>query len=101
AMVLMVLLAACARPLSEGERAFAATVQGATLDPAPVRIHKGALIGNWIRTRAPRPALTCRERINRPETGPVHVSTAAFVLFNHMFAAEKVYRDDYMADYPD
>jgi len=98
---LFVILSACARPLSEAERAFTATIHGATLNAAPVRIAKGALIGNVLRTRPARPALTCREKIRRPETGPVRVSTAAFVLFNRMFAAEQIYRDDYMAGYPD
>jgi hypothetical protein len=95
------LLTACARPLSEGERAFTATIHGAALNPAPVRIADGALVGDVVRTRPPRPALTCREKIRRPETGPVRVSTAGIVLFNRMFAAERVYRDDYMAGYPD
>jgi len=99
-LALLCLLAACARPLSVGERAFTATIHGGALNTGPVRIHKGALIGDVVQTRQPRPALTCREKIRRPETGPVRVSTAAFVLFDRMFAAKQVYRDDYLADYP-
>ncbi|WP_226780468.1 hypothetical protein [Oceaniglobus trochenteri] len=99
--LLLLALAACARPLSVEERAFAATVQGAALNPAPVRIAKGALIGNITRTRPPRPALACRERIRHPETGDVRISTAAFVLFDRMFAARRVYRDNYLPGYPD
>ncbi|WP_240610967.1 hypothetical protein [Oceaniglobus ichthyenteri] len=71
------------------------------MDTTPIRIANGALIGNFTRTRPPRPALTCREKIRRPETGPVRISTAAFVLFNRMFTAQKVYRDDYLPNYPD
>jgi len=100
--IALCLLAGCAaRPLSEGERAFAATLHGPALTADAVGITKGALIGNVVRTRPPRPAIACRERIRRPETGPVHISTAAFVLFNRMFAAERAYRDDYLPAYPE
>ena len=101
ALIALIVLTACTRPLTGPERAFTATIHGTTLDTAPIRISKGALIGNVIHTRPARAALTCREKIRRPETGPVRVSTAAFVLFDRMFAAQRVYRDDYMDGYPD
>jgi len=101
ALLILLLLSACARPLTPAERSFAATIHGDTIDTAPIRISKGALIGNVIRTRPPRPALTCRERIRSPEIGEIRISTAAFVLFNRMFAAERVYRDDYLPGYPE
>ncbi len=95
------LLAACARPLTPAERGFADTVHGPALATEPVRIHRGALIGNLVLTRPPRPAVACRERIRPPETGPVATSTAAVVLGNRMFTAVRWYGDDFLAGYPD
>lgn len=99
-LCLFLLPLGCSRPLTGHERAFAATVQGRALNADPVRLTRGNLIGTIIRTRPPRPALTCRERIRQPEVGDIRVSTAAFVLFNRIFTAERVYRDDYLPDYP-
>lgn len=101
ALLALMLAAACARPLTETERAFAATIHGPGLDMDAVRLHRGNLIGGIVHTRPPRPAIACRERIRAPETGPVEVTTAALVLFNTIFLAEKWWREDYLPDYPE
>lgn len=100
-LILLSLLAACARPLSPDERAFVATVHGSALNTAPVRIHDGLPFSEIERSRPARPAVACRERIRRPETGQVRISTAAMVLFNRMFSAGPIYSDNYLAGYPD
>ncbi|WP_102109628.1 hypothetical protein [Oceaniglobus roseus] len=100
-LLVLLLLAACGRPLTPAERQFAATVQGGTLASGRVSVTKGALIGNVIHLRPARPALACREKIRRPETGTIRTSTAAFVLFQHMFVAQRLYRDDYLPRYPE
>ncbi|WP_099826722.1 hypothetical protein [Oceaniglobus indicus] len=100
-ILVLLLLSACARPLTDAERDFARTIQGDTLDTTRVQVTRGALIGNVVHTRPPRPAVTCRERIRRPETGEIRTSTAAFVLFNRLFVAERLYRDDYLPRYPE
>ena len=101
-VVLVLLLAACTRPLTPVERSFVATVQGDRIDLDRVRIVKGALIGGITSTRPARPRVTCRERIGRPETTPtVSTSTAAFVLFNTVFYATPYWREDFLAGYPE
>lgn len=99
-LAILLLLAACARPLTPAERAFADTVHGPALNAAAVRVHRGALIGGITQVRPPRPALACRERIRPEEAGPVRVSTAAFVLGNRMFTATDWWRPDFLDGYP-
>jgi hypothetical protein len=95
-------LAACARPLTEAERSFAAEVQGPSLNTAAVRIHDGALIGGAPMSRPPRPYQACRERIFPPETDPViETSLFGFVLGNRLFVARRWYEPDYLTGYPD
>lgn len=101
-LVAALTLAACTtRPLTPSETAFAATIVPG-LDPAPVRVTKGAVTGRWERTRGPRPAVACRERIFPPETAPsIPYTTAAFVLGEQMFYNRRLYADDNVPDYPD
>ncbi|WP_116082893.1 hypothetical protein [Tropicimonas sp. IMCC34011] len=102
ALLLLILLAACARPMTQNERAFIDSVHGAEVDTSRVRFHDGALIGGIVFERPPRPQLACRERIWPPEEGPsVEVSTAAFVLGSRMFVAKNYQRDDWLASYPE
>lgn len=100
-LVLLLLLAACSRPLSDAERSFSASVHGPALATQSVRFHRGNLIGGIISERPARPAKACRERIRPPETGSVQVSTAAIVLFNRVFFATDFWSRDYLAPYPD
>jgi hypothetical protein len=100
-LLLVLLLASCARPLSGPERDFAASVHGPGLDTARVAVARGPFLGHVIRTRPPRPAVTCREKVRPPETGPIRASTAGMVLFNRIFVAERIYRDDYLPAYPE
>lgn len=101
ALILLLTLAACGRPLSVNERNFVATLHGPGLDPGPVRIVKGNLIGNIVRYRPARPQVACRERIwPAPETAVVPTSTAAFVLFQTAFYRTDLYRQDFLAGYP-
>ncbi|SPJ23646.1 hypothetical protein [Palleronia abyssalis] len=99
--LLLLLLSACAaRPLTQAERAFAATVHGPTLDVTRVRIVGRNPLYQFRQIRDPRPPLTCRERIRPPEIGPIETRVAATVLFNRAFFARPFYLDDYMAEYP-
>lgn len=101
-VLILALLSACGRPLSPAERRFAANLQGPGLDTARVRVVDGALVGNVVHWRPARPQKACRERIHPPETAAwVPTSTAAFVLFEKVFVARRLYRDDYLAGYPD
>ena len=100
-LVAALTLAACTtRPLTPSETAFATTLVPG-LDPAPVRVTTGAGSGRWERSRGPRPAVACRERIFPLETEPSFpYTTAAFVLGEQMFYNRRLYADDNVPNYP-
>jgi len=97
------LLAGCAgRPLTENERAFAATLQGTAFNPNAVRIIDGAPTKAVTFRRKARPRTTCRERILPPATSAVVTAKpAAIAVFNRVLFDEDWYVDDYLPDYPD
>ena len=97
------LVAACARPLTQGERAFAALTHGEALDLDRVRLHEGALVGSYTWVRPPRPRTTCRERIWPPgKVGePVEVSPGAIALFNRVFFRRDLFAPDFMPRFPE
>ena len=68
-LLLLAVLAACGRPLSEAERAFMAEIQPG-LQTERIRMVENPLIGLRIRTRPARPRTTCREMILPPDSGP-------------------------------
>ncbi|WP_101068701.1 hypothetical protein [Roseovarius salinarum] len=96
------LLAACGRPLTPAEAAFATRLHGATLDTDRVRFVKGAPVGSVTYTRQKRPRLACRERIlPEPQGRTVTVSPAAIVLHNKVFYDRDWYAEDYLDGYPE
>ena len=102
ALSLLAVLAGCGRPLTEGEMAFAETLQGGNMDLQRVRLVHGAPVGSVTFHRKPRPAVTCRERIVPPETEAVITTRpAAVTLFNRIFFSRDWYLDDYAPGYPD
>jgi hypothetical protein len=99
----LLLLAACGRPLTTGETAFAATIFGPELNTKAVRVAPFAALTSLTQRRPARPRVACRERIwPAPETttGTVETFTAAFVTFNRLNMADQLYLPDYMAKYP-
>ncbi|CAM4087054.1 hypothetical protein [Palleronia rufa] len=100
-LLFLILLSACGRPLSPGERAFVRGVQGPAIDGSRVRVHGVNPLYAFPMTRPPRPYVTCRERIYPPETAPVEVRVAATVLLNRIFVAGPVFRPDFLAGYPE
>lgn len=104
ALVLFCLaLAACGRPLTEGERAFAALTHGSALDTGRVRLHDGAPVGAYTWVRPPRPRTTCRERIWPPGAvgEPVEVSPGAVALFDRVFFRSDLYAPDFLPEFPE
>lgn len=98
----LILLTACGRPMTETEKAFAATLHGDTLDTSRVRIVDGAPTRAVTFRRAARPRTTCRERILPPIKDEVITSKPAAVAFyNHILFDKDWYLDDYVPDYPD
>lgn len=96
------LLAACGRPLTDSERAFAATLHGDMLDTSRVRLVDGAPTRAVTFRRPARPRTTCRERILPPPTTDiVTAKPAAVALYNTVLFDKDWYIDDYLPDYPD
>lgn len=98
----LLVLAACGRPMTENEVAFISGIHGDTLDTDKVRLVRGAMVGSVTFVRKPRPRETCRERLLPPaKEETVTVSPAAVALFNRIFITHPWYLDDYLTDYPD
>ncbi len=96
-------LASCAgRPMTETEKAFAATIHGPGLDMRRVRLVDGAPTRAVTFRRKARPRVTCRENILPPPTSDiVTAKPAAIALFNRVLFDKDWYLDDYLPDYPD
>ncbi len=101
ALILCLLLPACGRPLTVNERAYLATLHGATLDTDRVRL-AGTLIENpRLHTRKPRPRVACTERVYPPfPAGPVVVSTGAMAGFRSIWFRADLWRADFVPDWP-
>ena len=103
ALLCLTLLASCTgRPLTDSEKAFAATLHGDALDHAKVRLIDGAPTRAVTFRRKPRPRTTCRENIFPPSTTEiVTAKPAAVAVFNRVLFDKDWYLDDYLPDYPD
>ncbi|MEX0350477.1 MAG: hypothetical protein AB3N15_13725 [Paracoccaceae bacterium] len=100
--VILFLVAACGRPLTETEKDFAGRIHGDALDLDRVRLIEGAPVGSITFRREPRPRVTCRERILPPVKEEVVTSKpAAVALFNHVLFTRDWYLEDYAQEYPD
>ncbi len=101
-LFVLLLVAACGRPLTEAETAFLAAIHGDTLDASRLRLHDGNFAGSLKVTIPVRPRVTCQERIWPPitEEKTVVVSPAASVVFNTILLRDDVYSDDLMAGFP-
>ena len=95
-LLILLVLAACGRPLTGPETDLAARLFGATLDPAPVRLYRNGFVGMFEHRYATRPRTTCRERILPPADQPFERGRAAgIVLFNTVNVRPDVLRPDF------
>jgi hypothetical protein len=95
-LLILLLLAACGRPLTGPETDLAARLFGASLDPAPVRLYRNGFVGMFEHRYATRPRTTCRERILPPSGEPFETGRfAGVVLGNVIHLRPPVYRRDY------
>lgn len=102
ALSLLAALAACgARPLTEGERAFAETVVGRAVALDEVVIVRGSASALVPTTVPVRPRDTCRTRITPPREGPVPGVYPAFVLGDRIHVARDFWAPDFAPDYPE
>jgi len=95
-LLALLLLAACGRPLAEGELALADGIFGDSLDTAPVRVVENSLIGLRSFDYPARPRTTCRERILPPDDAPRFTARAAGMVFwHHIHIRPDLMRADY------
>lgn len=100
-LLLLILLAACGRPLTDGEEDFAKAFHGDGLDTSKVRIGKNPLIKLYVATVPIPPRTTCAEKLFPPTTQTHFTgSPAATVLFNKINVNPDANSNDYMANWP-
>ena len=100
-LLLLTMLTACGRPMTDNEIAFAATIHGPQLDTTRVRLHNGAPTRAVTFRRKARPRTTCRELILPPATTEiVTAKPAAVALWSTVLFDKDWYLDDYLPDYP-
>jgi hypothetical protein len=98
----LLVLAACGRPLTGNETVFARALFGSELDPARARIIGDNPGGAITFVRPIRPRLTCSERIWPPSKGEtVTTSPGGTVLFHTLLIRPDLYRDDFLAGFPE
>lgn len=99
----LILLAACGRPLTPSETAYLTALQGETLATERMRLRDGHFAGSVTYEIPVRPRNTCQERIwpPVPEGRTITVSPAATVLFNTVHVRRDIYRDDFLAGFPE
>lgn len=101
AVTLTVTLAACGRPLSEGETRFARTFIGESIDTTQVRITRSPFVQLYRSTAPVPPRLTCTQRLFPPTDETTWTgSPSATVLYNTIHTNPDVYLLDYMELYP-
>jgi hypothetical protein len=98
-LILILVLAACGRPLAPPEKAFLAAVAGASLDTSKIRVHGG--FHPFVST-APVPQRdTCQSRLYPPFKGKTfRGSPPAVTLYNHIFLRDDRYSEDFTGGYP-
>ena len=100
-ILLLMLAAACGRPLTDRERAFAGQIQGESLNMDRVRLVDGAPVPAVTFRRQARPRTSCREKILPPvKAEVVTVTPAAVTLFNSIYFSRGWFLDDYVPEYP-
>lgn len=101
ALFLFMFLAACGRPLTDGEARFAKAIHGDSIDTAKIRVADNTPLGTYAFDREKRPRLACRERIfPEPKTTRVTGTPSAAVWLNSVLYSARAYRKDFMPDYP-
>jgi hypothetical protein len=86
ALLLLLTLAACGRPLTQAERALVAPLHGQTLAASRIRVAQTPVVGAFPITFDARPPVTCRERIAPPpRAARITLPTAGIVLFDTLF----------------
>ncbi len=100
-LAVLMLLAACGRPLTSNERAFTAATYGPGFPVEKVRLNDSLIVGGITYKRPIRPRLTCTERIWPPSKGEtVTVAPGAMVAFHTAYFRNDLYRKDFLPAFP-
>ncbi|MEO0666190.1 MAG: hypothetical protein AAFY97_10745 [Pseudomonadota bacterium] len=99
-LLLLMLIAACGRPLTGPEEAVVGDLFGSSLDTAQIRVVGDAPLRSFTVNLPPRPRVTCQEQIVPARTGTVRVTPAGLVAFNTLFLSENWTLDDFAPAYP-
>ncbi|MBT8410611.1 MAG: hypothetical protein KJP02_02280 [Octadecabacter sp.] len=95
-------LAGCARGLTEPETVLMSELMGDTFDPAEARLLEVGVIGMRTRTFPVRPQVTCQSRIQRPLEGPTfQTRTAGVVAWTHVLTNPDWTLPNYLSGYPE
>ncbi len=101
ALLALLLLAACGRPLTPNEVAFLADLHGPTLDTSRVRLHEVERL-SATRVLPVSPRLSCQSRLFPPPRGEtVRVTTGAIALFEDIYVRRDLYREDMVEGWPE
>ena len=101
ALLALLALVSCGRPLSPGEQSFIEAYHGPDIDVTT------AFLADGLRPPAPRtvparPRLTCQQRIYPPPSGPtVRTAPIAMSIFRQVYFDDRLYLPDFMSQYPD
>jgi hypothetical protein len=101
-LLLILALAACGRPLTPSETAFAMRFHGPDIDPSRVRLVHSR--GEWQTTVVrSRPRTTCQERLYPPRTKQLTVvpAYAAMAIFETVHIHDRRWMEDYLEGLPE
>lgn len=100
ALIVLLLLAACGRPLSPAEQAFLTAFHGDGLDYSRLRIADG--FHPIPQTVPVQPRLTCQQRLYPPIPGKTFRGAApAMTLFNTILVRDDWYSENLTGHYPE
>jgi hypothetical protein len=101
ALLAVLLLAACGRPLTPDESVFLQLLHGPTLDQSAVRL-SGDLAPPAVRVLPAPPRLTCQSRLYPPPRGAtVRAATGATAIFERVHVRRDLYRANFLEGWPE
>lgn len=100
-LLILLVLAACGRPLSPAETTFAKAFHGPAIDTSQVKLTRQPLIKLYRATVPIPPRLTCADKLFPPTDATTYTgSPGATVLFNTIHVNPDAYARDYLPEYP-
>ena len=102
ALLILIFLAACGRPLTETEKSFLQSIHGDSLDTSKVRLIKNAPLKVYTLSVPKRPRVTCQERLfPEPEEEVITGAPGAVAYKNWIFLNRDFSLPNYTPTWPD